>query len=303
MLSSTSSHIALCSLGLLILSDGTLAFSPSSFAPSTARFALRHAAAITPPRGALVSLRCMSDDEEKKEEKFVKLETTATSWQGWGSSDTKKTVAKLDVDKENPKAAIQKALDNARESEDIAKYLGTTESKRKAGITGDVELAGYEGKKVVLRLTGQFWHSRQMVFSDVEAFMRKVLPEDCVGEVVIEDKAQLEGFAETSRTFESAEKITEEDLRNREAKGKNIYGEKLENPMAKFRRKKLEDQQKFDEEMQRRRELDGKDEAEQLAAILSETGAGQALGKSASGKMIPQSELRPEDILAQMLKE
>jgi len=302
MFSSSSSHIALCSLGLLILADGSLAFSPSALAPSTTRFALRHHAAASHPRGALVGLRCMADDDDK-EDTYVKLETTATSWQGWGSSDSKKTVDKLEVDATDPRKAIQKALDAARESEDIAKYLGTTDSKKKAGITGDVELAAYDGGKVTLRLTGQFWHSRQMVFSDVEAFMRKILPTDCVKEVVIEDKAQLEGFAETSRTFESAEKITEEDLRSQEAKGKNIYGEKLENPMAAFRRKKLADQAKFDEEMQRRRDLDGQDEATQLASILSETGAGQALGTSASGKKIPMSELRPEDILAQMLKD
>lgn len=52
------------------------------------------------------------------------------------------------------------------------------------------------------------------------------------------------GFAETSRAFEQVEKVTEEDLRNREAKGKNIYGEKLENPFAEFRRKKIADQEK-----------------------------------------------------------
>lgn len=52
------------------------------------------------------------------------------------------------------------------------------------------------------------------------------------------------GFAETSRAFEQVEKVTEDDLRNREAKGKNIYGEKLENPFAEFRRKKIADQEK-----------------------------------------------------------
>ena len=36
--------------------------------------------------------------------------------------------------------------------------------------------------------------------------------------------------------------VTEEELRNKEAKGTNMYGEKLEGPAAEFRRKKLANQ-------------------------------------------------------------
>lgn len=57
---------------------------------------------------------------------------------------------------------MQQALDTARESEAIAKYLGGTDAKTKAGITGDVELASFEGNKLVLRLVGNFWHNRQV---------------------------------------------------------------------------------------------------------------------------------------------
>ena len=32
-----------------------------------------------------------------------------------------------------------------------------------AGITGDVEFVSFEDGEVVLRLTGNFWHNRQMV--------------------------------------------------------------------------------------------------------------------------------------------
>ena len=36
------------------------------------------------------------------------------------------------------------------------------------------------------------------------------------------------------------EQITDDDLRNVEAKGTNMYGEKLEGPAAEFRRRKLD---------------------------------------------------------------
>lgn len=63
-------------------------------------------------------------------------------------TQVKREIPKIEVDSANPKASIQKALDAARESDDIAKYLGTSDSKRNAGISGDIELVSYEGTKV-----------------------------------------------------------------------------------------------------------------------------------------------------------
>eukprot|EP00960_Hanusia_phi_P039851 754086-Hanusia_phi.AAC.4 len=74
--------------------------------------------------------------EDLSPDRRVKLGTTQTSWQGWGSSNDKKQTIKIEVDKSNPEAGIKEALLKARESEAIAKYLGTTESKQRAGITG-----------------------------------------------------------------------------------------------------------------------------------------------------------------------
>ena len=51
--------------------------------------------------------------------------------------------------------------------------------------------------------------------------------------------------------------------------------------MWQFRRKKLEDQAKYEAEMARRRELDNQDEATQLAAVLSETKVGCSIQNNA----------------------
>ena len=58
------------------------------------------------------------------------------SWQGWGSSTVEKKKDPIKVDASNPEKAVKEALKQAREFEDIAKYLGTSESKKSAGITG-----------------------------------------------------------------------------------------------------------------------------------------------------------------------
>lgn len=52
--------------------------------------------------------------------------------------------------------------------------------------------------------------------------------------------------------------------------------------------------------MARRRELEKQDEATQLAAVMAETGASMVL--NAQGKKILSTEMRPEDILAEMLR-
>lgn len=97
--------------------------------------------------GAL-GLRASGDRFERQDldsDRKINLGTTQTSWQGWGSSDSGKKVEKIVVDAKNPKAAVKEALKRAREYDDIAKYLGTTEGKKKAGITGDVEFVSLEG--------------------------------------------------------------------------------------------------------------------------------------------------------------
>jgi hypothetical protein len=43
------------------------------------------AASSSSRQGALVGLRCSGESEEEKKD-FIKLEKTATSWQGWGGS-------------------------------------------------------------------------------------------------------------------------------------------------------------------------------------------------------------------------
>ncbi|EKX32451.1 hypothetical protein GUITHDRAFT_148626 [Guillardia theta CCMP2712] len=207
--------------------------------------------------------------EDLSPDRRVQLGTTQTSWQGWGSSNDKKQTIKIEVDKSNPEAGVKEALLKARESEAIAKYLGTTESKQRAGITGDVEFVKMTGSELTLRLTGNFWHNRQMVFDDVAKFIKDALPAGVVQDVVIEDPQQLQGFAETSN---DRERLTEEDLRKREAKGKNIYGEKLEGPAAQFKRKKAENQAKYEEEVKKQRELEGKGDAAQIKAIIEEKG-------------------------------
>lgn len=40
-----------------------------------------------------------------------------------------------------------------------------------AGITGDVEFVSFKDGDVVLRLTGNFWHNRQMVRVSVCVFI------------------------------------------------------------------------------------------------------------------------------------
>jgi hypothetical protein len=38
-------------------------------------------------------------------------------------------------------------------------------------ITGDVEFVSLNGSELVLRLTGNFWHNRQMVFDEVYIYI------------------------------------------------------------------------------------------------------------------------------------
>eukprot|EP00960_Hanusia_phi_P039852 754086-Hanusia_phi.AAC.5 len=163
---------------------------------------------------------------------------------------------------------------------------------------GDVEFVKISGSELTLRLTGNFWHNRQMVFDDVAKFIKDALPAGeenkdlpspkliahagtagIVEDVVIEDPQQLQGFAETSNVsraaFKDRERLTEEDLRKREAKGKNIYGENLEGPAAQFKRKKAENQAKYEEEVKKQRELDQQGDAAQIkakTAIIEEKG-------------------------------
>ena len=61
--------------------------------------------------------------------------------------------------------------------QNIAKYLGTSESKQAAGITGDVEFVKLASKELTLRLVGNFWHNRQVVFSEVGDYIKKCLPD------------------------------------------------------------------------------------------------------------------------------
>lgn len=285
--------------GVATMASGVAGFCAPSSAPGCTAIRRAVAASSSSRQGALVGLRCSGESEEEKKD-FIKLEKTATSWQGWGGSSTKAEVPKIELNTSNPMESAAAALKAARESPDIAKYLGTSESKVKSGITGDVELVSFQNQKIVLRLVGNFWHSRQMVFSDVSTYIKKALPMNSVMSVEIEDREQLNGFAETSKAFVDREKVTEEDLRKKEAKGVNIYGEKLENPQAAFRRKKLADQEKYDKEMARRRELEKEDESTQLAAVMAESGASMVL--NAQGKKILSTEMRPEDILAEMLR-
>ena len=53
-----------------------------------------------------------------------------------------------------------------------------------------------------------------------------------VDSIEVEDPQQLNGFAETSNAFKDRKQVTQEELNAKEAKGTNIYGEKLENPQA-----------------------------------------------------------------------
>ena len=96
-----------------------------------------------------LGLRAKEGDRYERQDltpdRKVNLGTTQTSWQGWGSADSGKKQEKITVDAKNPKAAVKEALKRAREFDDIAKYLGTTEGKQKAGITGDVEFVSLEG--------------------------------------------------------------------------------------------------------------------------------------------------------------
>lgn len=240
----------------------------------------------------------MADEEEKKEdnEKYIKLETTQTSWTGWGGGGPAKTEVKIEVDASNPDEAVKEALKRAREFDNIAKYLGTTESKQKAGITGDVEFVKMDGSELTLRLVGNFWHNRQMVFSEVGNFIKQALPSGTVQSVVIEDKKQLDGFAETSNAFKDRKQVTVEDLNAVEAKQvKNVWGETLEGPAAEFRRKKAEADRKYQEELKKRKELDSKGDAEQIQAIMAEKGLDMF------GNPAPvEDNLRPEDILKMM---
>jgi hypothetical protein len=111
----------------------------------------------------VIALRSQEKDVTGK----INLGTTQTSWQGWGSSSQTVKREKISVDAKDPEKAVKEALLRAREFEDIAKFLGTSESKQKAGITGDVEFVSLKGSDLVLRLTGNFWHNRQMVFDEV----------------------------------------------------------------------------------------------------------------------------------------
>ncbi len=95
-----------------------------------------------------------------------------------------KNITQIEVDALNPSAAVQQALDAARNSEEIAKYLGTTESKQRAGITGDVELVSFDSGKLVLRLTGNFWHNRQVCMF-VLSYILCDRGCECVSEIVV----------------------------------------------------------------------------------------------------------------------
>jgi len=255
-------------------------------------------------KGAL-SLRAADDRFERPDltpDRKIKLGTTQTSWQGWGSSTVDRKKELIKVDANDPKKAVKEALKQAREFEDIAKYLGTTESKQRAGITGDVEFVSLEKDALVLRLVGNFWHNRQMVFGEVSDFIKQALPSGTVQTVTIEDPAQLQGFAETSNAFKDAKKITDDDLRAKEAKGVNIYGEKLEGPAAEFRRKKLANQAKYEEMVSKERELSQKSDGEQISQILQDEGlAGMFGGGTATAVRSSDDNLRPEDILKSMM--
>lgn len=198
---------------------------------------------------------------------------------------------------------MKEALLRAREFDGIAKFLGTSESKNKAGITGDVEFVSLKGSELVLRLTGNFWHNRQMVFDSTTKFIKQALPMGTVATVTIEDLSQLEGFAETSNAFKNVAKVTEDDLRNNEAKGMNMYGEKLEGPAAQFRRDKIANQAKYDSMMAKEREMSKKDDSAQITEIIENEGlAAMFAGKGpAPSKATPEDNMRPEDILKALM--
>merc|ERR1719199_2173069 len=277
-----------------------LAGSAAAFSPTTCGINVGLRATSTcslSHRGAgVVGLRAADDRFERPDltdDRKISLGTTKTSWQGWGGSSQTIKKEQIDVDPKNPNAAIKKALKNARESEDIAKYLGGSESKTRAGITGDL----------VLRLTGNFWHNRQMVFDEVGKYIKESLPAKTVSSVTIEDSAQLNGFAETSNAFKNVAKVTEEELRNKEAKGTNMYGEKLEGPAAEFRRKKLANQAKYEEMTQKERDIAQKSDAEQIQEIMADEGLGNMFsgGTGAASGPVNEDNLRPEDILKAMM--
>merc|ERR1719409_1556996 len=284
-----------------------LAGSSAAFSPTTCGINVGLRATSTcslAHRGAgVVGLRAADDRFERPDltdDRKISLGTTKTSWQGWGGSSQTIKKEQIDVDPKNPNAALK----NARESEDIAKYLGGSESKTRAGITGDVEFVSFKDGDVVLRLTGNFWHNRQMVFDEVGKYIKESLPAKTVKSVTIEDSAQLNGFAETSNAFKNVAKVTEEELRNKEAKGTNMYGEKLEGPAAEFRRKKLANQAKYDEMTQKEREIAQKSDAEQIQEIMADEGLGNMFSGGTGGASTPVNEdnLRPEDILKAMMQ-
>jgi len=296
MASKLSLSAMLAVVAFLAVAETASAASVLGFmqAPKT-MLRLHSASRVCSARPGILALRC-ADERKEEGETYVKLDQTQTSWTGWGASSGTKKEVKIEVDASNPDAAVKEALKRAREFEDIAKYLGTTESKQRSGITGDVEFVKMSGSELTLRLVGNFWHNRQVVFSEVGDFIKKALPAGTVQSVVIEDQAQLQGFAETSKAFQDRKQITEDDLNAVEAKElKNVWGETLEGPAAEFRRKKAEAEAKYKEEMEKRKELDGKGDAEQIQAIMKEKGL-DMFGNAVA----VEDNLRPEDILKQM---
>ncbi len=88
------------------------------------------------------------------------------------------TRPKLELTEES----LIEALEDARE--DLSQLFDPS-----VGITGVVELAELDGPFVKLRLSGKFWHKRDMVVLRIGTYLKERVND--IQEVEIEDPAQL----------------------------------------------------------------------------------------------------------------
>ena len=97
-------------------------------------------------------------------------------------------VDSLDLNEEN----VQQVIDEVIDSNFGQSMFGCNERASSIGITGNVELIELSGPEVILKLDGEFWHTRSFVLGKLALYLNARIPE--IVEVNVEDSSELLDF-------------------------------------------------------------------------------------------------------------
>ena len=97
-------------------------------------------------------------------------------------------VDSLDLNEDNVQLVIDEVIDSSYGQS----MFGCNERASSIGITGTVELVELSGPEVILKLDGEFWHTRSFVLGKIAMYLNARIPE--IVEVNVEDSEELFDF-------------------------------------------------------------------------------------------------------------